>query len=99
MWIALSYATPIAAVFWACAALVVFAYAIYPVVIFCLSRLFGRKKVPPPVDDASLPRVSLLVAAYNEEAVIGARALNALATDYPPGKFEAVIASDGSRDR
>jgi cellulose synthase/poly-beta-1,6-N-acetylglucosamine synthase-like glycosyltransferase len=95
----MSYVTPLAAVFWTCAALVAFAYAIYPPVIFCLSRLFGRSKVPPPVDDASLPKVSLLVAAYNEESVIGQRARNALATDYPRDKFEAVIASDGSRDR
>ena len=79
--------------------LVAFAYAIYPPVIFCLSRLFGRSEVPPPVDDAAFPRVSLLVAAYNEESVIGQHPRNALATDYPRDKFEAVIASDGSRDR
>jgi cellulose synthase/poly-beta-1,6-N-acetylglucosamine synthase-like glycosyltransferase len=45
-----------------------------------------------------LPTVSLLIAAYNEEAVIDARILNALALDYPADKLEIVVASDGSSD-
>jgi cellulose synthase/poly-beta-1,6-N-acetylglucosamine synthase-like glycosyltransferase len=48
--------------------------------------------------DADLPRVSLLIVAHNEEAVIEARLRNALATDYPPDKLEIVVASDGSSD-
>jgi cellulose synthase/poly-beta-1,6-N-acetylglucosamine synthase-like glycosyltransferase len=42
--------------------------------------------------------MSLLIAAYNEEAVIEDRILNALAMDYPTEKLEVVVASDGSSD-
>jgi cellulose synthase/poly-beta-1,6-N-acetylglucosamine synthase-like glycosyltransferase len=94
----MSYATPIEAIFWASAGLVVMAYAGYPPIIWCLSRLFGRVSAPQALEDVQLPSVSLLVAAYNEEAVIDERVRNALATDYPPEKFKVVIASDGSRD-
>jgi cellulose synthase/poly-beta-1,6-N-acetylglucosamine synthase-like glycosyltransferase len=48
--------------------------------------------------DADLPTVSLLIAAYNEEAEIGDRLENALAMDYPSEKFEVVVGSDGSTD-
>jgi cellulose synthase/poly-beta-1,6-N-acetylglucosamine synthase-like glycosyltransferase len=45
-----------------------------------------------------LPRVSLIVAAYDEEAVIGAKVTNALALDYPRELLEVIVASDGSAD-
>ncbi|MBP3960484.1 glycosyltransferase family 2 protein [Gemmata sp. G18] len=48
--------------------------------------------------DDFLPTLSLLIAAHNEEADIEARIQNALALDYPAGKLEIVIASDGSTD-
>ncbi|WP_162670633.1 glycosyltransferase family 2 protein [Gemmata massiliana] len=48
--------------------------------------------------DESVPTLSLLIAAHNEEADIEARIKNALALDYPAGKLEIVIASDGSTD-
>jgi hypothetical protein len=80
--------------FWSSAALVVYVYAGYPVALALAVRLFER-----PVRKASVtPTVSLLVAAYNEAAVIRAKVENALALDYPPGKLEIVIASDGSSD-
>jgi len=40
----------------------------------------------------------LLIAAHNEALDIEARILNALALDYPAGKLDIVIASDGSTD-
>ncbi|MEO8164845.1 MAG: glycosyltransferase family 2 protein [Betaproteobacteria bacterium] len=45
-----------------------------------------------------MPKVSLLIAAHNEEDCIADRLRNALALDYPVGKLEIVVASDGSRD-
>ena len=40
----------------------------------------------------------MLVAAYNEAEVIAAKIENALAVDYPAGRLETVVASDGSTD-
>lgn len=44
------------------------------------------------------PTVSLIIAAHDEEEVIGERIANALALDYPREKIEIVVASDGSTD-
>src|SRR5215475_6929465 len=80
---------------WVCFAAVFYAYVGYPVVIACLARLFGRSRAVPAMRDEDLPTVSLLIAAYNEEAVIEERLLNALAVDYPPQKWEVVVSADG----
>ena len=84
--------------FWCCCGAVTFAYLGYPLLIFALARLFGRKQIPASTAESSLPVVSLLIAAHNEEVDIEARILNALALDYPAGKLDIVIASDGSTD-
>jgi len=78
---------------------VAYAYFGYPVLIWLASRLFGREPDRPEVPDKDLPTISLLIAAYNEEAEIGRRIENALETDYPADKYEIVVASDGSSDR
>jgi cellulose synthase/poly-beta-1,6-N-acetylglucosamine synthase-like glycosyltransferase len=84
--------------FWISAGLVAYAYAAYPVLIWCLSRVFGRAVQPPHVKEEELPGVALLIAAHNEEAVISDRIENALRTDYPRDRFRIVVASDGSAD-
>jgi biofilm PGA synthesis N-glycosyltransferase PgaC len=54
---------------------------------------------PPPLRlDLDFPRISLLVAAYNEQDAIAETLDYALRTDYP-GSFEIVVADDGSTDR
>lgn len=84
---------------WSCLGLVAFAYVGYPIVLFALSRLFGRKPQPPAIGDSALPRVSLLVSALNEESDIAERIENNLRQDYPADRLEIVVASDGSTDR
>jgi cellulose synthase/poly-beta-1,6-N-acetylglucosamine synthase-like glycosyltransferase len=88
----------LAAVFWTCVGLVAYAYLAYPVLIWGLGRWFGRRVTWPSDPPAELPTVSLLIAAYNEEAVIEDRLRNALELDYPRDKLEIVVASDGSTD-
>jgi cellulose synthase/poly-beta-1,6-N-acetylglucosamine synthase-like glycosyltransferase len=53
----------------------------------------------PRLQDAAEPTVSLIIAAYNEEAVIQSKLENTLALDYPREKIEIFVASDGSTDR
>ena len=50
-------------------------------------------------DDAALPSVVVLVAAFNEERWIEARIRNLLAQDYPAGRLRIVVGSDASTDR
>jgi cellulose synthase/poly-beta-1,6-N-acetylglucosamine synthase-like glycosyltransferase len=90
---------PAAILFWSCLALVAYAYVGYPAAIWALARTFGRDREPPAVADDELPATTLILAAYNEEEVIAARLHNALEMDYPPGKLEVVVGSDGSVDR
>ena len=77
---------------------VFYTYAGYPLLIWLASRLFGRRNRRPEVSDAELPTLSLIVAAYNEAAMVKFRIENALQMDYPFAKLEIIIASDGSTD-
>jgi cellulose synthase/poly-beta-1,6-N-acetylglucosamine synthase-like glycosyltransferase len=92
-------ATLLVIIFWICAAILFYTYAVYPPLIWCLSRIFGREAAAREIDESNAPAISLLIAAHNEEAVIDQRLRNALATDYPSDRLEIVVASDGCTDR
>jgi cellulose synthase/poly-beta-1,6-N-acetylglucosamine synthase-like glycosyltransferase len=81
--------------FWVAAGALVWTHAGYPLAARALGRLRAR---PVRRDDAALPSVSLIVAAYNEEAVIERRIENLRALDYPAGRLELVVTSDASSD-
>jgi len=87
----------LAALFWVSAALIVYAHLGYPLVLRLLVALRRRPAKGPGTRD-ELPRVSLIVAAYDEEEVIEAKVANALALDYPRERLELIVASDGSFD-
>ena len=72
----------------------VYHYALYPLLIWVLSRTFGRVRPLPP-EPLLAPFVSVVVSALNEEDVIGPRVVNALAASYPADRYEFVVASDG----
>lgn len=84
--------------FWLSLGLVVYAYVGFPIAIWLAAKWFGRNRAVG-VLEPPLPTVSVLIAALNEEEVIGERLENALACDYPSERCEIVIASDGSTDR
>lgn len=86
----------LAAIFWVSAALIVYTHLGYPLVLRALIAL--RRSRRTTRDPAELPHVSLIVAAYDEEEVIGAKVSNALALDYPRERLELIVASDGSYD-
>lgn len=83
-----------AIVFWAATGLIFYAFVGYPLLLWLVQSLFRR----PVRKEAIEPSVSILVAAYNEAAVIGEKIRNAFALDYPPERLEIVVASDGSSD-
>jgi len=71
---------------------------VYTYVVFPLAMaFFGRHEPSPLRRSDSLPSVSLIIPAHNEEEVIKQKIENSLALDYPD--LEIVVASDGSTDR
>jgi cellulose synthase/poly-beta-1,6-N-acetylglucosamine synthase-like glycosyltransferase len=80
--------------FWISAGFTVYVYIGYPVLLWALQAIFRSS----PRQQSIEPSVSLLVAAYNEAAVIADKIRNSLALHYPVDKLEIVIASDGSND-
>lgn len=91
--------TGAAVVLWTCLALIGYAYVGYPLLLGLLARLWGRQAAPPRSPLAGCPKISLLIAAHNEEKWIASRLKNALEQDYPADQMQIVIASDGSTDR
>ena len=86
--------------FWLSASGILYSYAVYPIILLALARIFGREHSNTDRrTDVEFPPVSLLIAAHNEESVIEDRLRNALLLDYPKAKLEIVVASDGSIDR
>lgn len=80
--------------FWVALAAIVYTYVLYPLIVVLRGLLWVR-----PYRSAEItPRVSLVIAAYNEAKSIGAKIENILALDYPREQLEVVIASDGSTD-
>jgi cellulose synthase/poly-beta-1,6-N-acetylglucosamine synthase-like glycosyltransferase len=89
--------TAVAIAFWLSAGLIVYTHLGYPLVL----RLFlalRRRPEQAPDTAGDPPRVSLIVAAYDEEEVIEAKIANALVLDYPRERLELIVASDGSGD-
>ncbi len=77
------------------AALLLHSMVFYPLFLALLAAIFGRKS---RADEGYAPSVSVVIPAYNEEAVIARKLDNMLALDYPPGKVEILVASE-SDDR
>lgn len=81
-------------VLWASLGAVAYVYIGYPLVLFLVSRVRSQPVRKAPI----APRVTMIIAAYNEAAAIAAKLENSLALDYPEGQLEILVASDGSTD-
>jgi cellulose synthase/poly-beta-1,6-N-acetylglucosamine synthase-like glycosyltransferase len=79
----------------ASAALIVWTHVGYPLAAAAAARIRPR---PVRKLDAT-PSVAVIVAAHDEESVIGRRVENLLALDYPSDRMEVIVASDASTDR
>jgi cellulose synthase/poly-beta-1,6-N-acetylglucosamine synthase-like glycosyltransferase len=105
--------TTVAAIlFWLSAGLLIYTHLGYPLALWLLVHLRGPSAGGDDREDspgresprsetgpaAAVPTVSLIIPAYDEEAVIAAKVANALALDYPRERLQVVVASDGSTD-
>lgn len=80
-----------------CVAAVFHSYVLFPLLL----RIFAiRKRAEPDTADPEFqPRVSVLLAAYNEETVIEEKIRSVFNGVYPAGRYEILVGSDGSTDR
>jgi len=82
-------------IFWASVAALIYTYAGYPALIALISTLRPRRIMRSEFT----PRLTIIIAAYNEERALAAKLRNTLALDYPRELVEIIVASDCSSDR
>jgi poly-beta-1,6-N-acetyl-D-glucosamine synthase len=85
----------IALLFWASLGGILYTYFGYPVLIYLLAKMIQK----PEAQQTYQPSVTLLIAAYNEEAVIEEKIKNSLTINYPKELFQVLIVTDGSADK
>ena len=86
--------------FWVSLFLVFYSYIGYGILLYGIvkiKRLFSRKAEEGSVEPYE-PMVSLVIAAYNEEAFIRKKIANTLELEYPEEKLNIFIVTDGSSD-
>ncbi len=71
-----------------------YSYFIYPVLL----KLLPARKITVITDNKSLPFLSLIITAHNEEDRIRDKLENTLQIDYPADLLEIIVASDFSTD-
>ncbi|HET8540098.1 MAG TPA: glycosyltransferase family 2 protein [Anaeromyxobacter sp.] len=97
------------ALLWISLALVAFSYVGYPLALAVwtglrealdATRALGADRDgSAEATEAPLPKLSIVMSAFDEEACIRAKVENCLALDYPPDRLEIVIGCDGCSDR
>ena len=86
----------LAVLFWLSVFLIIYTYIGYPVLIAMIAKLIP---FPGRADGISDISVTLLITAYNEEAVIEKKIENSLRLEYPRERLQIIVAADGSSDR
>lgn len=82
-------------VFWLAAFLLFYVYAGYPLLLAAITLFVRRHRF----EVGYTPRISVLIAAYNEEEAIERKIQQTLALEYPQAKLELLVLSDCSTDR
>ncbi len=83
-------------IFWASLFTIFYHYCGYPLILLILGWIRKRESL---CSGDITPSVSLIISAYNEEEVIRRKIENSRSLDYPTGKLEIIVASDGSTDK
>lgn len=82
--------------FWICFIALAHTYLFYPLLLKLLAYF---KKDVDTNNNPSLPSLSILIAAYNEEKVIEQKLKSILNSNYPKDKIEILVGSDASTDK
>jgi cellulose synthase/poly-beta-1,6-N-acetylglucosamine synthase-like glycosyltransferase len=80
--------------FWLSVLVVFYIYIGYPILL----RYLPKRKSMVVNESNELPRVTVLIPAFNEAAVIGQTIHNKLTQNYPADRLEIIVISDESED-
>lgn len=83
---------------WSLVAIGVFVYAGYPLLLLAAVTLGRLRRSGAEALAGATPTVTLVVSAFNEQAVIADKIRNSLALDYPRALLKVLVVSDGSTD-
>lgn len=86
--------------FWVCIGFVVYTYIGYGILawIFVKIRKILGKEFKKYNDPNFLPKVTLVIPAYNEMSCISNKVKNTFGLDYPADKIEVLFVTEGSND-
>jgi cellulose synthase/poly-beta-1,6-N-acetylglucosamine synthase-like glycosyltransferase len=82
-------------ILWTSFAFILYAYFGYPVLLRAMAAFRNKPVSKAPVQ----PKLSLIIAAHNEQDRIREKLDNALSINYPSEHREIIVTSDGSTDR
>ncbi len=85
-------------VFWCCIIFIVHSYALFPFVMHFLAKN-KKENIITYLRGEELPKVSIVMAAYNEEDVIEQKIQSIFNTNYPIELVDVYIGSDNSTDK
>ena len=83
--------------FWIFIAVISATYILYPVALLVLSQFLRNEATIKTGAPAQMEKVSIIICAHNEAAVIEEKLLSIAAQDWP-GMYEVILANDGSTD-
>lgn len=84
--------------FWLSVLAMAHSYALYPVLVRWLAKGKKPNAFVFAADDPQLPRVSIMMAVYNEERVLEQKLRSVFDNDYPADRWELLVGSDNSAD-
>lgn len=83
--------------FWCCVAAIFHSYVLFPLLLKILAKNKTFNEKSYELND-ELPKISILMAVFNEETVIFEKINTIVNTEYPAEKIEIIIGSDNSTD-
>ena len=85
--------------FWISIIIVFYTYIGYGILLYLLVKIKEKLHPEQPLTlPETLPDVTLLIAAYNEEKIIKSKMDNCATLDYPKDKLHVIWVTDGSTD-
>ena len=80
---------------WSFISPVVYTYFVYPLITIGMAK---RKEVQKKEKEPIIPKLSILIAAHNEELVIESKIKSILSSKYPIDEIEIIIGTDNCTD-